>query len=87
MKHVFYILRQLCRSRAKSKAFQIQIYKTKVKPVVLDGSETRALTGYMGDEYIKKEMWTSGRARKWKIRTNQELRNYGYKDLRHSSRY
>jgi hypothetical protein len=70
----FYILRQLCRSRAKSKAFQIKIYKTKVKPIVLDRSETRALTGYMGEENIKKDTWTSGRAKKWKIRTNRELR-------------
>jgi hypothetical protein len=37
-----YSLRQIFRSRAMSKVVKIKIYKTKVKPVVVYGSETWA---------------------------------------------
>jgi len=36
-------LRQIFRSRAVSKAVEIKIYKTMVKPAVVFGSETRAM--------------------------------------------
>jgi hypothetical protein len=40
----FYSMRQTFRSRAMSKVDKIKIFKTKVKPVAVYGSETWAMT-------------------------------------------
>jgi hypothetical protein len=52
-----------------SKAVKINIHKSMVKPVVLYGSETWAVTdgyeknGYRGEKNIKNVTWTGGRER------------------------
>jgi hypothetical protein len=52
-----------------SKAVNIRKHTTMVQPVAVYGSETRSVrdgyekTEYMGDENIKKDIWTGGRTR------------------------
>ena len=61
----FYSLRQIFRAKAISKAVKIKIYKMMVKPVVVFGSETRAMAemDMTRQENIKNDIWTSGKAR------------------------
>jgi hypothetical protein len=66
-------------SRATSKAVKIKICKTMVKPIIVYGSETWAVTE-VEEKNIKKDMWISGTGRNMRTRTNQELREL-YKDL------
>jgi hypothetical protein len=60
-----------------SRAHKIKIYKRKVKPVVVCGSETWAMTaisekrlGTWERIILRRICGTSGTARKWKILTN-----------------
>ena len=82
----FYTLRQIFRSRAMSKVVKIKIYKTKVKPVAVYGSETWALTEMdmkrlgTGERNILRIHGPVVEKGIWRIRTNQELRKL-YRDL------
>jgi hypothetical protein len=66
--HVVYFRQgQIFTYRAISKAVEIEINKTMVKPAVVCGSETWHMTGEyekaenMGEENIKEDIWTTCR--------------------------
>jgi hypothetical protein len=64
---VFFRQGQIFTSRAISKTVEIEVNKAMVEPVVVCGSETWLMTGgyekaeFMGEENIKKDIWTKGR--------------------------
>jgi hypothetical protein len=78
---MFYCVRQVFRSRAISKAVEIRMYKAMVKPAVVFGSETWAVSemdtkrlGTWDRKILRRVHGPVVEQGLWSTRNNQELR-------------